>query len=152
MKPRVRMELLKALILLGLLGATVIVLTPTDWKAEGTIPTGVRGPESPQYAEWLYTTNCVGCHGYDGKGRGWLAWTMFVKVPMPDFTNTTLMAAKTDAQLYHAIAEGMRRGPQRTMRGFGQFLSSEDIRRTVAYIRSFAPSPPPRPQAEEEKP
>lgn len=138
MKPRLRLELIKAIILLGLLGAAVFLLNPTAWEAEGTIPTGVRGPESPNYGRWLYATNCVGCHGYDGKGKGWLAWTMFVKVPPPDFTDAAQMAAKTDAELYHSIAEGMRQGHQRTMRGFASSLSQEDIRRTVAYVRSFS--------------
>ncbi len=152
MKPRIRIELVKALILLVLLGATVLFLNPTDWKAEGTIPTGVKGPDSPNYAKWLYTTNCVGCHGYDGKGTGWLAWTMFVKVPPPDFTDATVMTAKTNAQLYRAISEGMHRGRQRTMRGFAKFLSSEDIWRTVTYIRSFAHSPPAPPRVREQSP
>lgn len=139
-KPRLRLELIKAVILLGLLGAAMLVLNPTAWEAEGMIPTGVRGPESPDYGRRLYATNCVGCHGYDGRGKGWLAWTMFVKVPLPDFTDASHMAAKTDAELYQSIAEGMRRGRKRTMRGFATSLSAEDIRRTVAYVRSFADS------------
>jgi mono/diheme cytochrome c family protein len=137
-KPGLRFELIKAIILLGLLGGAIFVLNPTAWEAEGSIPTGVRGPESPDYGRWLYTTNCVGCHGYDGKGKGWLAWTMFVKAPPPDFTNAKRMAAKTDEEFYRSIAEGMRRGHQRTMRGFSSSLSAEDIRLTVAYVRSFS--------------
>lgn len=138
MKPRVRIELVKALILIGLLGAAVFFLNPKDFQVEGAIPTGVRGLSSPGYGRWLYATNCVGCHGYDGKGNGWLAWTMFVKVPPPDFTDEDVMAARTDEQLYRSIAEGMHRGRKKTMRGFAKSLSTEEIWRAVAYVRSFA--------------
>lgn len=84
----------------------------------------------------LFESNCVGCHGTEGRG----SWA-------PELNNEGFLAAATDGFLQATIVRG-RKGT--AMRPFGRGthgltdLSSEDIDDIVAYIRhwsTLAPSP-----------
>ncbi len=87
-------------------------------------------------AQELFTSNCSGCHGEEGKG----SWA-------PELNNEGFLAAATDGLLQATIVRG-RKGT--AMRPFGRGaqglsdLSSNDVDDIVAFIRHWsitAPSP-----------
>ncbi len=82
----------------------------------------------------LFTSNCEGCHGEEGKG----SWA-------PELNNEGFLAAATDGFLQATIVRG-RKGT--AMRPFGRGaqglsdLSSDDIDDIVAYIRHWSKDTP----------
>ncbi len=99
------------------------------------LPKGPKGwrhhkPTGPiEVGRKLYDSNCMGCHGKDGKG-GYA----------PTLTNPEFLSAASDGFLVATIA----RGRQTTqMRGFGPgtpgiaTLSADEIRSIIGFIRSF---------------
>lgn len=66
--------------------------------------------------------NCVGCHGYDGKGG-----------MGPDLTDRYWRFGGTDAQIFSSIYEGRSQG----MPAWGALLPADEIWRMVAYIKSL---------------
>src|SRR5271157_1272426 len=80
----------------------------------------------------LFRQRCEKCHGADGTGnqaRGLLS-------EIPDFTNASWQARRTDAQLMSSILDGKGSDmpPQRGKTG------EEQVRSLVAYVRAFAPT------------
>ncbi|TBR25583.1 c-type cytochrome [bacterium] len=94
-----------------------------------------RSPDAAAQGRALYAQNCAACHGVDGKGvkdaRGGYA---------PSLNNPEFLAAADDGFLQATIAIGR---PNTGMRPFSKSaggvaeLSAADIRRIVAYIRSW---------------
>ena len=76
----------------------------------------------------LYNRFCVRCHGVDGRG----VWDI---PSIPDFTNTSWQACRTDPQIVRAILEGRRW----CMPPFRSALSSEEAWSMAHYLRTFVP-------------
>jgi cytochrome c553 len=74
--------------------------------------------------EELYLTNCVDCHGQDGRG---------VHPGTPDFTLQQTMAAKSALDLFQVISNGA----SQVMPGFADQLSEDDRWALANYLRSF---------------
>jgi cytochrome c6 len=76
--------------------------------------------------ETVFKSNCVMCHGADGKG--------FAALKTPDFTSPKWQASMTDKQMRAVIKDG-KKGT--AMAAFGDKLSDEQITAVIAYIRSL---------------
>ena len=75
----------------------------------------------------LYATNCVGCHGPEGKGRGGMG---------PRLASESFLAAASDEMLTNTISKG-RMGT--TMAAWGNMLPPSQIEALTAYVRSMTP-------------
>jgi cytochrome c6 len=74
----------------------------------------------------IYKTNCVSCHGQDGRGSA-----VGKSLHAADF-HSAQVQQQSDAQLADVVAEG--RG---NMPGFGTRLSKDQINALVKYIRTL---------------
>jgi len=79
----------------------------------------------------VYTDSCAKCHGDDGKG----ATTMGKKLGARDYTDAAVQAAFTDDQAFKSIKEGMKKDDKTLMKP--SELSSDDIKASVAFLRTF---------------
>ena len=77
-------------------------------------------------AEALYKSKCAACHGADGTGSA-----TGKKMGAHDFT-TVDVQGMSDAELATIITNGKNKMPK-----YGASLKPEDIKRLVAYIRTF---------------
>lgn len=75
-----------------------------------------------------YNRYCIRCHGVDGRG----VWDM---PDVPDFTNATWQASRSDPQLVRIILEG--RGA--VMPPFRGTLTLEEAWAMTRYLRTFVP-------------
>jgi mono/diheme cytochrome c family protein len=84
-----------------------------------------------------FTTFCAPCHGPAGAGNGPAAAAMD---PKPrNFTDGTVMNARTDAQLINVIKNGGQAEKLSPMMiAFGNGLNDSEIKEMIAYIRSLA--------------
>ncbi len=79
----------------------------------------------------LFTQRCEKCHGAEGTGnrmRGLMS-------EIPDFTNVSWQARRTDAQLTASVLDG-KGSDMPLQRGK---IGEEQVRSLVAYVRAFAP-------------
>ena len=76
--------------------------------------------------ETVFKSNCVMCHGADGKG--------FAALKTPDFTSPKWQASITDKQMRTVIKEG-KKGT--AMAALGDKLSDEQITAVIGYVRSL---------------
>lgn len=91
----------------------------------------------PEKGKKLYeSSDCVTCHGIDGKGNGPAAAGLN---PKPrDFTDKSIMSKLTDEHIAKTIKEGGAAvGKSPLMPAHPQF-SDEEIRNLVAYVRTLA--------------
>jgi hypothetical protein len=72
------------------------------------------------------------CHGDNGNGKTDLAKDM--ALTMDDWTNPTVLASKTDKQLFDIIRNGKDKMPAE---GEGR-AKDNDVRALIYYIRSFS--------------
>ena len=95
----------------------------------------------PETGRGIYMTRCFWCHGEEGRGDGPSAVGM---IPRPrDFIEAAYRIRSTphgqlptDDDLLGMIADG---APGTPMPGWKGILGDEEIRRVVAYIKSFSP-------------
>ena len=100
-------------------------------------------PETPAFRE-LFRKRCVKCHGADGTGN-----KARDRLPeIPDFTNVSWQARRTDARLLESILDG-KGEDMPPVRGK---ISEQQARGLVAFVRAFAPTPGKPEQAEQEGP
>lgn len=98
----------------------------------------VAPPSSPQTKKatagvgQLFQQHCVKCHGKDGTG-GPARNSM---PDIPDFTDASWQAQRTDAQLLASILEG--KGDD--MPAFARKIKEDQARDLVSHIRAFAPT------------
>ena len=77
-------------------------------------------------ADALYKSKCAACHGADGTGSA-----TGKKMGAHDFT-TADVQGMSDAEISTIITNGKNKMPK-----YGASLKPEDIKRLVAYIRTF---------------
>jgi copper transport protein len=83
--------------------------------------------------EALYQSNCLACHGSEGKGDGPVGLTLN---PRPaDLTQHTMPGVHPDSQLFEWISKGY---PGSVMPAFEETLPEEDRWHLVNYIRTLA--------------
>jgi hypothetical protein len=105
-------------------------------SGDGTPPGEIGGTwywlrsteEEKKVVTGLFNRYCIRCHGVDGRG----VWD----IPgIPNFTNTTWQASRTDPQLVRIILEG--RGA--IMPSFRGMLSLEEAWAIARHLRTFVP-------------
>ena len=107
---------MKKIALLALPAAFALALTTTAFAADGKA---------------VYSDNCTKCHGDDGKG----ATKMGTKLGAKDYSDAAVQAALTDDQAFKSIKEGLKKDDKTLMKP--SELSDEDIKASVAYLRTF---------------
>jgi mono/diheme cytochrome c family protein len=98
-------------------------------------PTGeLRG--DPQRGKALHVENCAECHGADGRAE---VIVLHMDTPPKDQTDAAYMKTLPDAYLYLAICKGGEGvGKNFVMPAWGAYLSDQDIRDLVAWVRTFS--------------
>ena len=98
---------------------------------EGADPNVGRGKAT-------YGELCAKCHGAGGKGDGKEAATLTTKPK--DFTDCARMAKSTDEQLFKIVkGGGVAADLSKDMPPYGDALEDDEIRDTIAFIRSLCP-------------
>ncbi|HUI64087.1 MAG TPA: cytochrome c [Bacteroidota bacterium] len=85
----------------------------------------------------LYEKYCLVCHGKEGRGDGFNAYNLD---PHPrDFSDSTYMAALSDAQIVRTISGGGRSvNKSPLMPAYGWTIDKADLSYIASYIRTFA--------------
>ncbi|HEU4641098.1 MAG TPA: cytochrome c [Gemmatimonadaceae bacterium] len=108
--------------------------------ADATTPSHAEhAPRDARSGEQIYRAACTGCHGADGTGAP--RTTVGFAVPLPDFTDCNFASREADADWAAIIRDGGPvRGFSRIMPAFRDALSPDEIRRVIAYLRTFCRS------------
>jgi cytochrome c553 len=85
----------------------------------------------------LYMKYCAVCHGKEGKGDGFNAFNLD---PRPrDFSDSSYMAALSDAQILQTISGGGRSvNKSPLMPSYGWTIDNRQVRYVAAYVRTFS--------------
>ncbi len=98
----------------------------------------VRNPMPPSvrsltHGKQVFTTNCVGCHGLGGDGKGPAAY--FINRPAPrNLTDASQQLYFSDGEMYDAILFGVDGS---AMPAWGDLLTVNDIWDTVNFVRTI---------------
>ncbi len=85
---------------------------------------------------------CPQCHGFGGKGDGYLLGMLKEPVKMHDWTNAETMRAFDDAYLFEITKKGGEAlGKNKVMLKYAHKLDDAQIRSIVVFARSLAPPP-----------
>ena len=103
--------------------------SPQDKVSRPSGPTAVGTPAVGE----LFAQHCVKCHGADGTGKP--ARNRLAKIP--NFTDPSWQAQRSDAQLLVSILDGKE--PE--MPSWRGKISEEQASGLVAHVRAFAPTP-----------
>ena len=127
--------------LLRALAATTLLLatSATVARADDAVATGHK---------LFKDKGCPQCHGFGGKGDGYLLGMLKEPVTMHDWTDAATMRRFDDAYLFEITKKGGEPlGKNKVMLKYGHELSDPQIRDVVAYIRSLTPAASPAPAA-----
>jgi cytochrome c6 len=89
----------------------------------------------PTKGKVVFEKHCMSCHGPDGKGSGPMG--SLLTPPAADYTSES-SRLKSDAELLHTIQEGR---PGTAMRSFKKWLSKQEMRDVLAYVRLLSRGP-----------
>jgi len=78
----------------------------------------------------IYTTNCVKCHGEDGKGQT----KMGKKLEIRDFTKAETWSSFDDEDAFKAVKNGIKRDGEQVM---GYKMPDDDIKASIDYMKSL---------------
>jgi mono/diheme cytochrome c family protein len=92
----------------------------------------VQSEAEDDTAEDVFRARCKSCHGEDGKHQT----TMAVLRPMPDLTDPSWQAKRSDSDIREIICKGSTR-PGFEMLGFGHRLTAAEVDMLVPYVRHF---------------
>jgi len=115
------------------LGRTMIDRAAAQGAAQLTPPSSAR-PQALETGRIVYLGACSQCHGADADGKGWLGMLSY---PPASALNDADTQARSDAELYWIIANGLS---FTGMPGFRDRLSDEQIWAVVTYLRSLSPN------------
>jgi cytochrome c553 len=138
--PARRRKLLALLLTAGAAGATASQAedAPTPGKALATNGCGPSGNLRGNAArgQKLHVENCAECHGLDGKAE---VIVLHMDQPPKDQSDAAYMKTLPDAYLYLAICKGGQGvGRSFVMPGWGNYLTDQEIRDLVAWVRTFS--------------
>lgn len=109
--------------------ACAVAITTVAVPGHGADPDSGRGKAT-------YGELCAKCHGPSGKGDGKEAATLATKPK--DFADCARMSGSTDEQLFKVIKQGGASGGlSKDMPSYADALEDDEIRDTLAYIRSL---------------
>lgn len=110
-------------------GLTLVLLAAAIAAAEG--PNLGRGKST-------FGELCAKCHGSSGKGDGKEAGTLATKPK--DLTDCPRMATFTEDKLFAIVKNGGEKsGLSKDMPPYADSLEDDEIRDTLAYVRSLCP-------------
>jgi mono/diheme cytochrome c family protein len=95
-------------------------------EKRGRLSTFAFSDETRKEGEKLYTVNCMSCHGNPGKGN------YLALVPVPGDPAKEKIQRNSDGEIFYKVTLGKGQMPS-----FRSVLSTDDIWKTVSYIRSF---------------
>lgn len=103
-----------------------------DWvvpeERRGRLSTFPFTDETRKEGERLYNRNCLSCHGAPGKNN-------FIALePPPADPASEKIQRNSDGEIFHKVSVGKGQMP-----AFRSVMSTEEIWKTVSYIRSFNP-------------
>ncbi|MEO8286430.1 MAG: cbb3-type cytochrome c oxidase subunit II [Chloroflexota bacterium] len=104
---------------------------PSTWRT-------VRNPMEPTlrsliHGKQVFTTNCIGCHGLKGDGKG--PATTFINNPAPrNFTDASQQLYFSDGEMYDAILFGV---DGTAMPAWGDMLTVNDIWDVTNFLRTI---------------
>lgn len=104
---------------------------PSTWRT-------VRNPMEPTlrslvHGKQVFTTNCVGCHGLNGNGKG--PATRYISNPAPrNLTDASQQLYFSDGEMYDAILFGV---DGTAMPAWGDMLTVNDIWDVTNFIRTI---------------
>jgi cytochrome c oxidase cbb3-type subunit 2 len=105
-------------------------LVPSTWvNTHSAVPPTQR---SLLHGKQVYITNCVGCHGYSGKGDGPAA--AFLEPKPFNFTNADVQKQHSEGQYYHFLLFGL---PGSAMPAWGDYLTVQDIWDVINFVRTI---------------
>ncbi len=85
-------------------------------------------PENLERGKYIYTNNCLVCHGTTGAGDG----PVIPKFPNPPSYLTDAAKALPDGNMFHVITMG-----RNNMASYAAQVSAEDRWKVILYIRSL---------------
>lgn len=89
-----------------------------------------------QRGKQLHLENCAECHGVDGKAE---VIVLHMDTPPKDQSDASYMKTLPDEYLYLAICKGGQDiGKNFVMPAWGGYLSDQDIRDLIAWVRTFS--------------
>jgi mono/diheme cytochrome c family protein len=118
-------------------GAVALVLASAAWTA-------ARGDDRVEQGHKLFKDQgCPQCHGFGGKGDGYLLKMLKEPAAMHDWTDGKTLQAMDDTYLFEITKQGGEPlGKSKVMLPYGHKLSDDEIRAIIAYVRSIAKSAP----------
>ena len=123
--------------IVGLVGLTIFALASDVRMSKPTMalqPKAAAAPLQKVDVVELYTTNCLACHGVDGKGEALRA----AFPTLPDLTNSTWRKTQVEKDFIARIHDG--KDP--VMPAFKDKLDSEQIRALAVYAWEFVVKEP----------
>jgi mono/diheme cytochrome c family protein len=114
----------------------ILALPMLSLTAANSPPNLNSNASRPADAKALYSGQCAGCHGRDGKGNGPAAWQM--RVRLHSFTDCGWMSMMSDATLFLIIKDGSSAaGLPAGMPANAGRLNYDEIVQLVHYVRKF---------------
>lgn len=107
-----------------LIAFTIAFLVATAWVAQAAD------------AKENWEKHCAKCHGADGKG----ATKMGQKLKIRDYTDAKVQAELKDDKMTTAIKDGVKQDGKKTMNGFAEKLSDDEVKALVKFVREFKKS------------
>lgn len=115
------------------LAVAVVLLAAAPARADDQVATGRK---------LFKDEGCPQCHGFGGKGDGYLLGMLKEPVKMHDWTDAATMRAFDDAYLFDITKRGGEAlGKNKVMLKYAHKLDDEQIRTVVVFIRSLAAKP-----------
>lgn len=113
-------------------------IAPVEFQGEEV------GPETTHLGQELYAENCASCHGanLEGQQPDWKRRLENGRMPAPPHDATGHTWHHADQDLLVITRDGLGAivpGYESDMPAFGSFLSDEEIRAVLAYIKSTWP-------------
>ncbi len=102
--------------------------------ADAVFAAGARGDRATAGSN--YQLHCASCHGVSGKGDGWTAWLLRLK--MRDLGDPAYVGSLSDDYLFQVIKHGGASLGKPGMPSWGQELTDGEIMELVVYIQRLA--------------
>ena len=89
-------------------------------------------PKTATGGQRLYLTNCASCHGANGQGS-WRAWLFLLRAG--NLADKRVSSSRSEEYLFLLIKNGGATIGKPGMPAFGYYLTDDQIRELVRYLR-----------------